>query len=179
MIAAPLLLLLLCRGVGNIPGLFLSLMFILIWLGIALYMTLLNKRAKKTPAVFFLLCSRRGLMLIACAGIVAGLLCPLILIAVNMPVLGFTLVVVPFLFIVTLFIFAPLLILDKNAHWKDALYASKQYQLYLGADTIGVLMGFVVINLLAFLFLLFPLLVTLPITMSVVIDFYQKIFQQA
>lgn len=106
-----------------------------------------------------------------------GHLKPLLLYSITIAFLsaiGGIFLVIPALFLLTLYIFAPLLILEENYSFWDAMETSKQTVIQHGRKLFEILFGLTVVNFVAALFFLLPLAITIPITYIVIIDLYDK-----
>jgi ABC-type multidrug transport system fused ATPase/permease subunit len=82
----------------------------------------------------------------------------------------------PGLFIIGLYSFAPLLILDQKYDFWEAMETSRKAVLKSGLETAGVLYALYVINFIAGLFVLLPMAITLPITLSAISETYDETF---
>jgi len=89
--------------------------------------------------------------------------------------LGGMLLIIPGLIVLTLFIFAPLLIIEQNLPVRNALEASSQTVKRHGRKMFEILFTLIALNFIAALFFIFPLLVTLPISMVIIIELYERI----
>lgn len=89
--------------------------------------------------------------------------------------IGLVLIAIPGLFILTFYIFTPLLVLDKGMDFWDAMETSRRTVLSSGTDLIGIIFSLVVITFVSTLFIL-PLLIALPITVSAISEIYDEFF---
>lgn len=111
------------------------------------------------------------------SGVVAGLMLPVILITRYfiegaMLTIGLPIVLSCLLFIMTFLAFTPMLILDKNKDFWDALSGSKKVIMQNNGQKLGIVFACLAIN-----FLLLPLLpLTLPITMGALVDMFEEKF---
>lgn len=88
----------------------------------------------------------------------------------------FMLLTIPGLFVWTGLIFTPLLILEGDVDFQTAITLSKNRVRSLPMDSVGVLFGLVVINYAAAIFLIAPLVFTLPITLGAIVEIYEELF---
>lgn len=92
----------------------------------------------------------------------------------SVPVtLGTILLIAPGLLILTLYIFTPLLIIDKGYGFWVAMEKSRRKAMNMGSNNFGVLFALVVLNFFAGIFLL-PLLISLPVTMAAISDIFDR-----
>lgn len=97
--------------------------------------------------------------------------------AIAVPaIIGGIFLLVPGLFVLTLYIFTPLLIIDHKMEFWDAMETSRKLVLKSGVENMGVIFALVVINFVACLFIFLPLLIALPVTMSALSDMYDELF---
>jgi uncharacterized membrane protein len=87
----------------------------------------------------------------------------------------FLLLIIPGLFVLAFFILAPLIIMDLDADYKTALTQSYHKIMSRGLDDVGIIFGMVVINFVATLAALAPLVFSLPITGQAIINIYEDI----
>ncbi|MBN8530459.1 MAG: DUF4339 domain-containing protein [Alphaproteobacteria bacterium] len=80
------------------------------------------------------------------------------------------------LFILTFFIFAPLLIVDRGMGFMAAMRASKQQVFRGGIDMISIVFGLVVMNFVGAALLILPLLVTVPVAVGGLVHLYDRFF---
>lgn len=78
----------------------------------------------------------------------------------------------------TTYLFTPFLIMERNQTFWAALENSRKKALSMGPDSFGILFAMSVINLIAAIFFMVPLLVTLPLTTSIIADMYDKEFAE-
>lgn len=90
--------------------------------------------------------------------------------------IGTILLIVPGLVILSLYIFTPLLICEKEMGFWEAMEGSRKKTLSMGAHNIGTLLGLMIINFLAILCFLVPVLVTLPMTLHAIAEMYDEQF---
>lgn len=88
----------------------------------------------------------------------------------------FMLLTIPGLFVWTGLIFAPLLITEGDMNFATAITLSRSRVKTLPIDSIGVLFGLVVINYMAAICLVAPLIFTLPITVGAIVEIYEELF---
>jgi hypothetical protein len=89
--------------------------------------------------------------------------------------IGGVFLLIPGLLILTLYIFAPLLIIDQGMDYWEAMETSRIKVLSQGMDFVGIIFGLLVLNALAVLCLFFPLVFTLPMTFAAIIDAYEDL----
>ncbi len=94
---------------------------------------------------------------------------------VEVSVVGLVIITIG-LFVLTIYAFAPLLILDQQYDFWDAMEASRKSVMKSGAENIGVLFGLFVINFIAGLAILLPMALTLPITTGALAEIYDEMF---
>jgi hypothetical protein len=94
----------------------------------------------------------------------------------SLSVFGLIVVALPGFYMMNLYIFAPLLILDKNVEFWEALELSRKTVKKSGMENVGVIFSLLIINFVGGVFLLVPMIVTLPITMSAISDMYDESF---
>jgi len=87
-------------------------------------------------------------------------------------VIGFVLLVVPGLFVFTLFVYSPIYLYEQRGGFWASMDASRRFVMSNGSDHMGVIFALVVINIIAGL-LVAPLLLTLPVTLSALVDIYE------
>lgn len=90
--------------------------------------------------------------------------------------IGLVLLIGPGLLVLTCYIFTPLLILEKNMSFWEAMETSRKTVLNMGSHNMGVLLALVVANFLATILFLFPLLLTLPITTNALSEIYDDLY---
>ena len=90
--------------------------------------------------------------------------------------IGAFLLIIPGLFILTLYIFTPLLIIDHKMPFWDAMETSRKLVLGSGTDNLGIIFALVVINFVGGLLVFLPLLITLPVTISCLCEMYDELF---
>ena len=86
------------------------------------------------------------------------------------------LLIIPGLFIFSIYIFTPLLIVDHKMEFWDAMETSRKLVMGSGIDNMGIIFALVVINFIGGLLIFLPLLFTLPVTMSALCDMYDELF---
>ena len=89
--------------------------------------------------------------------------------------IGFALFILPGLFILALFVFAPLIISDERTDFWEAMSRSRKMALSQGLDVLGMTFGCVVINFVSALLFILPLLLSIPITYTGVVDLYEEL----
>lgn len=80
------------------------------------------------------------------------------------------------LFVLTFFVFAPLLIVDRGMGFMSAMRTSMQQVLRGGVDLISIVFGLVVLNFVGAALLILPLLVTLPVAVGGLVHLYDRFF---
>ncbi len=90
--------------------------------------------------------------------------------------LGMLALAVPGLMLLTLYIFTPFLILDKQLDFWDAMEASRRMTSVRGIDFFSITFALVVVNFIGAIALLFPLVITLPVTMYALAELYDEHF---
>lgn len=108
---------------------------------------------------FFIIC---GILLMISGGMAA--------------IFGLLIVALPGFYKLTIFIFAPLLILDKGMNFWDALETSRKTIRSKGMETTGIIFALLIINFVFGLLFLIPMIVTLPITMAAISEMYDETF---
>ncbi len=91
-------------------------------------------------------------------------------------VVGLLIVALPGFYKLTIFIFAPLLILDKGMNFWDALETSRKTIRSKGMETTGIIFALLIINFLFGLLFLIPMIISLPITMAAISEMYDETF---
>lgn len=81
--------------------------------------------------------------------------------------------IVPGIFVLCFTIYVPMLIADQKQSLASAMVLSRKRVQQLGGDNIGVIFGLIAINVLAAP-LIFPLVFTLPITLSGLVTIYDE-----
>jgi hypothetical protein len=89
---------------------------------------------------------------------------------------GLLLFALPGLFMLTIYAFVPLLILDQGYGLWEAMELSRKKVFECGPENAGIIFGLFVINFIGGLLALLPLTVTLPITMGPLAEIYDEIF---
>ncbi len=89
--------------------------------------------------------------------------------------LGLFLLVVPMLLALAFYSFTPMLIIDKNMDFWDAMEASRHMVLRSGRPLFEVVFGCAVVNLLGGVLFVLPLLVTLPLTYGALVQLYDQL----
>lgn len=90
--------------------------------------------------------------------------------------LGLFIMIVPGIYTITVYSFAPLLIIDNGVGVWKAMEASRSAVLKGGADNFSVYFSLNAINFIAGLLVLLPLVVTLPVTASAICECYDELF---
>lgn len=111
--------------------------------------------------------------LIAIGVMVLGLLVSFLTAA---SVVLFVVLAIPALFAVTFLIFVPLLILERNMPWREAVATSSNAILGGGTQNLGVIFAVIVTNLVAAVLFVFPLLVVLPASLGALCELYDEMF---
>jgi GYF domain 2 len=106
--------------------------------------------------------------------IIIGFLC--IISGGVMSTIGLMIVALPGFYSMSLYIFAPLLILDKGMDFWEALELSRKTVQKSGLENTGVIFALLIINFLAGMFFLIPMIVSLPITIGAISDMYDESF---
>lgn len=88
---------------------------------------------------------------------------------------GMVLLAIPGLFVLTIYIFTPLLIIEGDMEFWDAMEASRKAIMSRGTDMLGIIFGLVVINFISAM-LIIPLLISLPITFGALCELYDEFF---
>lgn len=154
-----------------LPDFMSSLTWLLIWianqffLGILLFLFVRCHRGQPyDPHSIYISAQRYFVPLIFCAtltGVFSGL--------------GMILLIIPGLVMLALYCFAPLLIIDQNYDFWDAMETSRKTVLAHGRPLFEVVFGFALINFLAGALFLLPLAITLPITYGALAELYDEI----
>lgn len=108
---------------------------------------------------FFIIC---GILLMMAGGTAA--------------IIGLLIVALPGFYKLSIFIFAPLLILDKGMNFWDALETSRKTVRSKGMETTGIIFALLIINFLFGLLFLIPMIISLPITMAAISEMYDETF---
>lgn len=87
---------------------------------------------------------------------------------------AFALLIIPGVIVLSRIAFAPILVVDKNYHFWHAIESSHRTVGHHGKKLFSVMLGLVIINLVAGIFI-FPLLITLPITFAGVLELYNQL----
>lgn len=90
--------------------------------------------------------------------------------------IGLIIFVIPGLFVIGLYAFTPLLILDKGLDFWEGMETSRKFILKQGLDNAGLVYALFVINFLGGLCVLLPLAITLPITTGALANIYDETF---
>ena len=90
--------------------------------------------------------------------------------------IGLLIIIIPGIYVISIFSFAPLLIIDRGYGVWEALSASRTAVMKSGWDNFGVYFALNMINLIAALFMIFPMAVTLPVTISAITESYDELF---
>lgn len=134
-------------------------------LGVLLFMFLrIHRGQPHDPHTLYSLISRYFVPLAFCAaltGIFTGL--------------GIGLLIVPGLALIGFYCFAPLLIIDQNYDFWDAMETSRKTVLAHGRPLFEIVFGFALLNFIAGLCFVLPLAVTLPITYGALAELYDEI----
>ena len=91
-------------------------------------------------------------------------------------IIGLLIVALPGFYKLTIFIFAPLLILDKGMNFWDALETSRKTVRAKGMEMTGIIFALLIINFLFGLLFLIPMIISLPITMAAISEMYDETF---
>lgn len=91
-------------------------------------------------------------------------------------ILGTILLLVPGLFVITFYLFTPMLIMEQKRGFWEAMEVSRKKVMSMGSHNIGVLLALVVANFVGLICFLFPLLITLPLTVSELSEIYDDQF---
>lgn len=90
--------------------------------------------------------------------------------------LGLFIIIVPGIYTITVYSFAPLLIVEQGYGTWKAMETSRSAILKGGADNFSVYFSLNAINFIAGLLLLLPLVLTLPVTTSAICECYDELF---
>lgn len=90
---------------------------------------------------------------------------------------GLGLVTLPGFMFLALNIFAPLLILDRGMEYSEAMKLSRRTVRQHGLDTLGVIYALLIVNFIAGLFLMLPMIITLPVTLGAICELYDEFFE--
>lgn len=88
---------------------------------------------------------------------------------------GFLLFIIPGIWFLSRYLFAPILVVDRQYHFWHALESSRKTISHHGQRLPSILIGFVLLNMLAALCFVLPLLITLPITFVVLLEVYEQL----
>ncbi len=113
--------------------------------------------------------------LVSCPAI-AGLVLLVISSTWMFSLVGLFIVAIPGLFILALYSFTPLVIIDQGYDFWDAMEMSRKTVLKGGLETLGVIFALFVINFLGGLLAILPMAITLPITMGALTEIYDESF---
>lgn len=91
-------------------------------------------------------------------------------------IIGLVIASLPGFYLMSLFIFAPLLILDKDMEFWEALELSRKTVQKSGVENTGVIFSLLIINFLAGMVFLIPLIISLPITIAAIAEMYDETF---
>jgi hypothetical protein len=91
-------------------------------------------------------------------------------------VVGLLVFTIPGLFMMALYAFAPLLILDQGYDFWDAMETSRKAVTKSGMENTGVIYALFVINFLAALCVMIPMAITLPITTAALAEMFDEMF---
>lgn len=89
--------------------------------------------------------------------------------------IGGALLIIPGLIVISICIFAPLLILERQFGARYALHASKATMKRHGMKLFELVLALVAVNFIGGVFFVFPLLITLPVTLSVIVELHERI----
>ena len=95
---------------------------------------------------------------------------------ISTAIMGLMIIIIPGIYIITVYSFAPLLILDQNYEVWDAMKTSRQYILKSGSENFSVYFALNAINFIAALIIVLPMVLTMPITMASVTEAYDELF---
>lgn len=153
---------------SNVPLVGIALTFTFLFVMFSCYIFLIAKktRGQAFHLVDILPVLQRSLVPLVLAGLV-----------LSIPVIvGLILLLVPGLFVITFYLFTPMLIMEQKRSFWEAMEMSRKKVMSMGSHNIGVLFSLVVANFVAIICFLFPLLITLPLTMSELSEIYDDQF---
>lgn len=153
-------------GVLQIP--FYVLIFIIAHFSLSVYMFIILRMSRGQTVEF----SSLSISIRECA---KSLLIASCIIALP-SIIGLFLLIVPGLFILTLYIFTPFLIMDHQYDFWEAMETSRKMVIGSGTENLGIVFALVVINFVAAIVVFLPLLITLPVTMSALAEMYEELF---
>jgi hypothetical protein len=93
-------------------------------------------------------------------------------------ILGMILLIAPGLLILSIYIFTPILIMERGCSFWVAMEKSRMKTMNMGANNFGALFALVVVNFFAGLLLL-PLLISLPVTMASISEIFDREFSDS
>lgn len=96
--------------------------------------------------------------------------------SLTVSIIGLLIIIIPGIYTMTIYSFAPLLTMDKDYSVWDAMENSRSAILKGGSENFGVYFSLNAINLIGALFMLLPMAVTLPVTMSALGELYDELF---
>ncbi len=91
-------------------------------------------------------------------------------------VIGLLIAIIPGLYTLTVYSFAPLLIIEQGCGVWEAMHLSRGAVLKSGFDNFGVYFSLNAINFIAGVLVLFPMVITLPVTIGALTDSYDELF---
>lgn len=89
---------------------------------------------------------------------------------------GLLIIIIPGMYVISIYSFASLLIIDRGYAVWEALETSRSAVMKSGTDNFGVYFSLNMINLIAGLFMIFPMAVTFPVTISAITESYDEMF---
>jgi hypothetical protein len=157
-------------ALANLPYIGVVFAFVFVYIIFAAYQYLMLKRTR--GQAFYV----TDLIPIMQHSLVSLILAGLV---ISVPVgIGLMLLLAPGLLILTLYLFVPLLIIEQRRSFWEAMEMSRKKVMSLGSHNIGVLFALIVANLLGAVLILFPLLITLPLTTYVLSEIYDEHFSR-
>jgi hypothetical protein len=154
-----------------LPSFMASLNWLLIWIMVQLLLSALlvmflriHRGQSYDPHTLFSILSHYKVPLLFCAsitGVFTGL--------------GLGLLVIPGLALMGLYCFAPLLIIDQNFDFWDAMETSRKTVLAHGRPLFEIVFGFALLNFLAGICFVLPLALTLPLTYGALAELYDEL----
>ena len=91
-------------------------------------------------------------------------------------IIGLLIAIIPGLYTLTVYSYAPLLIIERNCGVWEAMSLSRGAVLKSGFNNFGVYFSLHAINFIAGLMLLFPMVIALPMTIGALTDCYDELF---
>jgi|GEM_PF-963183 len=91
-------------------------------------------------------------------------------------VIGLLIIIGPGIYMIAIYAFTPLLIIDKEYGVKEALDKSKKLVMSKGVEYFGIYFSLQAINVIAALLALIPMALTLPVTSSFIANVYDEHF---